>query len=128
MGKVKQVVYEDLEPYESVDANASVTLKEKHRTYGNIMRELADKIKGIFGANYKKGTWQSVWPVATKIFSCIVAGWSLETCKDIYRKMAESFPNFPIEYYDQIAKASYDTAIANLGKLKRKQPTESGGV
>jgi hypothetical protein len=128
MGKVKQVVYEDLEPYESVDANASVTLKEKHRIYGRLIQLLAIRVKGVLGASYKKGTWQSIWPVATKIFSCAVSGWSLETCKDMYRKLAESLTNFPMEFYDQIAKVAHDTGTEYVGMLKRKQPKEMAEV
>jgi hypothetical protein len=128
MGKIRQVVYEDLEPYEAVDANASVALKEKHRIYGRLLKLLAVRVKGVLGASYKKGSWQSIWTVATKMFSCAVSGWSLDTCKDMYRKLAESLANFPMELYDQIAKVAHDTGAEYVGMLKRQQPKEMAEV
>jgi len=124
MGKIKQVVYEDLEPYESVDANASVALKEKHRIYGQMIRLLAEKLKGVLGDSYRKGMWQSVWTVATKAFSLGVKGWSLDTTKNTLRPQAESLVNFPTDKFDLIVTTAWDLGQRYVGMLKRKQPRE----
>jgi len=124
MGKVKQVVFEDLEPYESVDANASVALKEKHRIYGQMIRLLAEKLKGVLGDSYRKGMWQSTWTIATKAFSMGVKGWSLETTKNTLRPQAESLANFPMDKFDLVVATAWDLGQRYVGMLKRKQPRE----
>jgi len=124
MGKIKQVVYEDLEPYESVDANASVALKEKHRIYGQMIRLLSEKIKTVIGDSYRKGMWQSVWTIATKAFSLGVKGWSLETTKNTLKPQADSLANFPSDKFELIVSTAWDLGTRYVGMLKRKQPKE----
>ena len=124
MGKIKQIIIEDLEPYESIDANASVALKEKHKIYGQLIRLLAEKLKGILGDGYRKGMWQSSWTIATKAFSMGVKGWSLETTRNTLRPQAESLEGFPMDKFDTIVATAWDLGVRYVGMLKRKQPRE----
>jgi len=124
MGKIKQLILEDLEPYESVDANASVALKAKHKVYGDMIRLLAEKIKGILGDSYRKGMWQAVWTIATKAFSLGVKGWSLETTKNTLKPQSDALANFPSEKFDLIVATAWDLGQRYVGMLKRKQPRE----
>jgi len=125
MGKIKQVVHEDLEPYEAIDAVASVALKEKHRVYGNIMRSLSNALKGIVGDTYVKGAWQPLWTVATKAFSLGVKGWSLETTMASLRPQAEKLANFPLDKFEDIVRTAWEHGQRYAGALKRQQPQET---
>jgi hypothetical protein len=113
-----------LTPKEAVDAVASVKLKRPHRRFGEMMKRLAYDIKSALGANYKKGSWQSIWPVATKIFSCAVSGWSLDTCKEMYRPLAQKLADFPMEFFDTIAEIAWNIGNQYFDRVKRKPPRE----
>jgi len=124
MGKIKQIVHEDLEPYEAVDAVASVVLKDKHKIYGNMIRLLANAIKGLVGDEYRKGSWQPLWTIATKAFSMGVKGWSLETTIDSLKPQADKLANFPLDKFNDLVKIAWELGQQYAGALKRQQPRE----
>ncbi len=118
-----RVTIQDVEePYQMVDAVASVALKEPHKKYGNWMRELASIVHAYYTPEYK-GSWQGLWTIATRAFSFGYRGYSLDNAIGVLRQLAAEF-NVDIPDLDRFIASCYELGTRYGEKRAKRAKTE----
>ena len=113
------------DPYEAVDAVASVSMKHLHKKFGQWMRELANIVHTYYTPELK-GKWQALWTIATRAFSFGYRGYSVERTIEICREIAREF-NVDISDFEEFVRNCYELG-ARYGERRAKRPkTEAQG-
>lgn len=86
-----KVVVEIVNPSygEAVDVVASTELKERHKPYGEMIRRLAEVIRRELKP--RRGEWQKVWSVATKVFGYLYRGYSVNEVRGIATALGRAY-------------------------------------
>jgi hypothetical protein len=125
MVKARIVQLEDLEPYELVDASATV-MKEPHKRFGQYAKRIAEIIKQV--VNPPKMQWQPWWTIGTRVFTfAYKGGHSEDVCVAIARELARE-AGVDEGKAEELAKAIKASLGRIVGEKARTGVSEEAGL
>jgi hypothetical protein len=122
-GRVLQL--EDFEPYELIDASATV-MKTTHKRFGQFAKRIAEIVKQV--VNPPKMHWQAWWTIATRVFTfAYKGGHSEEVCVVIARELAKE-AGLDEAKAEELAKTIRNSLGRIVGEKARTGVTEEAGL
>jgi hypothetical protein len=122
-GRVLQL--EDFEPYELIDASATV-MKTTHKRFGQFAKRIAEIVKQV--VNPPKMHWQAWWTIATRVFTfAYKGGHSEEVCVAIARELAKE-AGLDEAKAEELAKTIRNSLGRIVGEKARTGVTEEAGL
>jgi hypothetical protein len=122
-GRVLQL--EDFEPYELIDASATV-MKTTHKRFGQFAKRIAEIVKQV--VNPQKMHWQAWWTIATRVFTfAYKGGHSEEVCVTVARSLARE-AGLDEDKAEELAKAIRNSLGRIVGEKARTGVSEEAGL
>jgi len=122
-GRVLQL--EDFEPYELIDASATV-MKTTHKRFGQFAKRIAEIVKQV--VNPPKMHWQAWWTIATRVFTfAYKGGHSEEVCVTVARSLARE-AGLDEDKAEELAKTIRNSLGRIVGEKARAGVAEEAGL